>query len=1135
MADCSDLNERLKKAEAKLDAAKKLERAVTAQAAGEALRANAEPSDPKTFRTFSMADGSKMRIDPKEFYKQVEADNLAMGEDELRKLVQSNFDKKVKPSVSATSNINYAQMDFNEENVNKLLEIMGQTRAGTDFGQELAMPFTKNVANDALIQEIALKGGNVEEIARDMVKNYKPLDKLPINMVVIKRMRLDSTRYYADKLEDAADLIETFGLSPERKADLSRASQYAHFFEQLDALYSRKVGQALRARAFGNMEAAAELAQGLNYEDVYKLDLDTLEPGSMAAQVLEAIETGNAEELRLLATAKRVQGSQDVPINSSNFMTQVQVLNNARKDNLFLSPSTWIQRNVVSGALINFSNGMQDFHEIAFRTQDLREAWEATTFAGRRMYMGFGSAWGNALQILQSGKATYTKAGMKEGLDPQALVNRKQNTIDATKEAGRQLNMAWENVFSQNPATGPVALMNLFNYGARYALGTAIEGIGDLAGNALGKGDLGVTGGYMPAFTLLGAGDEITRKMAFDWKAGVVAYNNAIKEWDALAVKPKNVSKAEWVGLRATERSDQAVFSGLMTDDELVTLRRRAGATQYGDMTNEQLRIQIFNEQNGIPNPTTPEGKAGLERAADATMTGEITGVIGQSIQLARQNPIIGWIIPTYQTAHKGLAWAFDHDIFVRLPKQLVIEARQQGTKIRNKIKNTDVDVPFTDDEMALARAKTLNAAALATATNFLWQTGVFTDGGSFNADQRRRENNRIPPYSFSLGATGVLQMSKFVASGRSIDLVDLMGLQADIMRAAHENWIQEQDVPQLLFGVVQGYARMLDSKQTLNGVMDLMNGIFRTTQGQSVDWAEVMGSQMNGILPLSGILTSGSRGFQDPNQIQVGRREMSQTELEALGQDQNFLAFENFSKKIARNYPLLGQAGHEAKSRDWMGRERHRVFGLPYDVTAPFAPIIASDTPLDRWLEKHGFGSVPRPGGKVSGTDLGLPGARSSQMSNEEELTYRQAMYSIKGQIPAEAILGKTAYLTTGMSNYSIDQYVQGKTLKEALTALSSDPEYNLDLESPISPSLSKTELPYSEQSLSSRKQKINDPNGVLKVYDAIITYYDQQALGVMAQAHPEFVQKAMANYGVVQKKQMENIEAQPLGLSRQ
>ena len=1123
MADCSDLEARLKRAEEELAAAKKLERSVEGEAAAEAAAAKGKKSDPETFRTFSMADGTKMRIDPKEFYRQVEADNLAMGEDELKRLVQSNFDKKVKPKGSKSLNINYSEMPFDKQNVVGLLEVMGQTRAGTDFGQELAMPFTKNVANDALIQEIALKGGNVEEIARDLTKTYKPLDKLPTNMVLVQRMKMDSTRHYADMLEDAADLVETFGLSPERKAGLARASQYAHFFEQLDALYARKTAQALRARAARNFDLADELEGPLSYEDVYKLDIDTMEPGSLAAQVLDAIETGNADELRKIAIAKRVEGTNDIPINESNVMTQVRILNNVRKDNLFLSPSTWMQRNVLSGALINFSNGMEDFYEVVWRTQDLKQAWETSMFAGTRMAMGFSSAWGNALQLLQTGKSTFTRAGMKEGLDPQSLVNRKQNTTEQMKQAAQQLNAAWNNVFGENPMTGPVALMNLMNSGARYALGTAIE-----------KAGLG-TGGYMPAFTLLGGGDEITRKMAFDWKASFSGYQNAIAEWDALDVKPKGVSKAEWVGQRATERSDAAVFNGLMTDDELVALRRRAGATQYGDMSNEQLRLKIFNDQNGLPNPGTLEGAAGLERAADATFTGRIKGQLGSAIQMARQNPIIGWIIPTYQTAHKSLAWTFDHDVFVRMPIQLAMEARQQGTKLGNMVRKTDVDVPFSDEEMALARAKTLNAAALATATNFLWQTGIFTDGGSFNPDQNKRENSRIPPYSFSLGTLGVLGMSKLTMAGRTIDLVDLMGLQADIMRALHENFLEERDAPELLYGVVQGYARMLESKQTLSSVLDLMNAAFRTAQGQSVDWAQVMGSQMNGILPLSGALTSGSRSFQDPNQIQAGRRELSQTELDALGKDQNFMAFKKFAQKIARNYPGLGQAGYEARSRDWLGRERRRVFGLPYDVVAPFAPIISSDTPLDRWLEKHGLGAVPHANGKVSGADLRLTGAAATQMSNEEELTYRQAMWSIKGEVPAESILGKSAIISTGLGQYNINNYVKGRTLQQALTALSNDPEYNLDLESPNSPSIANTQLPYAEQSLSNRKKSINDPRGVYKVYDAIITYYDQQALGVMAQAHPDFVTKAMANWGVKQERIMEDLEQQPLGLSRQ
>ena len=434
------------------------------------------------------------------------------------------------------------------------------------------------------------------------------------------------------------------------------------------------MGQALRARALGSIDEIT--ADVLDFDDVYhKLDLDTLEPGSLASQVLDAIETGNADELRKVAVAKRVQGTNDIPVNESNVMTQVRILNNVRKDNLFLSPNTWIQRNVVAGAMVNFSNGMEDFYSAAFRTGSMKEAWAMSQFAGARMYMGMSSAFGNALQMLQTGKATFTKAGIKEGLDPLSLANRKQNTKEAMQQAAQALNDAWTNVF-ENPvetaAITPPAVMNLLNYGARYVLGQAIESL-----------PYNSTAGYMPAFSLLSAGDEVTRKMAFDWKASSTAYLNALDEWDKLDNKPRGVSKAEWVGQRATERSDAAVFNGLMTDDELASLRRRAGAMQYSDMGNEALRLKVFNDQNGLPNPGTPEGLAGMQRAAEATFTNKITDPIGQGIQQMRQNPLVGWVMPVFQTPYNGMKWMLDRDIFIALPRQLMQEYRQARANIK--------------------------------------------------------------------------------------------------------------------------------------------------------------------------------------------------------------------------------------------------------------------------------------------------------------------------------------------------------------------------------------------------------------------------------------------------------------------
>ena len=430
-----------------------------------------------------------------------------------------------------------------------------------------------------------------------------------------------------------------------------------------------------------------------------------------------------------------------------------------------------------------------------------------------------------------------------------------------------------------------------------------------------------------------------------------------------------------------------------------------------------------------------------------------------------------------------------------------------------------------------------MTAMFISAATYGLWQTGVFSDGGSFNPDQRKREGATIPPYSFSIGGTGLrLAMSKLNFSGKSIDLVDLMGLQADMHRAVHENVISEQDLNGLMAGLTQSYARILDSKQSLSGVMELLNGLARASTGNTVDWGEVMASQMNGVLPFSGLLTAGSRSFQDPSLIQEGRRELSPTEIAAIEGDENWNVFQSFAQKLARNYPIVGTAGYQAREFDWLGRKRRRVFGLPYDAVAPFAPIITSDTPLDQWMNKHGLGGKPRPEARVGGGTLhpSLRGGASTQMTVPEENTYRQEMYSLKGEIPAGAILGRESVLNTGFAVYSIDRYVQGNTLLEALTLLSKDPDYNADLETPNGPSIATTDLPYGEQSLSNRTSSLNDPRGVYKVWEAVVTYYDEQALQNMAQQHPDFVKKALANAEVKGQRIQEDREA-VMGLSPQ
>ena len=1136
MADCSKIERELEEALQRQSAMRRLKRSVDAEAASTAqMLAEEAATGTKRFRTFSMMDGTKIRINPREFWNQVEKDNIGLGEEKIRELVRARFDKDARPDGSEGLNINYAEMDFNEENTNILLELAGIRRMNSEAGQELAMEFTEEAAKAELLDNIRMLGGEPSEIARAMGRDTKALKRLPIVMVMAKKMKFDSARFYADLLEDSATLIDTFGISPKQQARLSRASQFVHFFEQFDALIGRNTAQALRARQFKGLDAVAD---DLDFANIEQLGLDQLKEGSLAAQVSEAILQGNAEELRKIARAKRVGALNNIGINEGRISAQIRILNNLRRDNLFLSPSTWTQRNVVAGALINFSNGYEDFYAMGIK-HSKREAYDASLFAFRNMSMGMGAAFGNAFESLLTGKSTFTSAGIKEGLDPQSMLSRKQNNNAIMAQTRDELFDAWQEVVERPESLGdlasrpgkaviagvgmtPLASLTLASTAARYLLGNAIE---RLPG--------GSTMGYMPGFSLLTAGDEVTRKMAFDWKASITAYDNSLKEWDQLIDKPEGINKAQWVADRANERAEKAVFAPeKMTSDELAVIRRQSGGLQFGDMSDDALRLKLFNDRAGTPNVGTPEGRAGAQRGAEATFTQPITSPVGIGIQTIRQTPLGGWVMPVFQTPYNGLAWLLSRDALIALPKTYLQQVRQaDGTKKGN--------APYTKDEMADAYARAINATMISATTYGLWQSGIFRDGGSFNAEQRRRENNPAygAPYSFALEAGNFLGLSKLSVPGASIDLVDLMGLQADLFRAFHENLIKEVDVEELMVGIQQAYMRVLDNKSTLTGVMDILNYISRGRMGSDVDLSQALSSQMNGVLPLSGVMTAASRALQDPNQTQTfGRRHHSATEITALEKDPNWNLFEKFLAKIARNYPIIGTIGYQYQDKDWLLQERRRPFGVPVDFSAPFAMIAVTDTPLSKWMLKHGLGNTPRESRQVSASDLGLKGAPSTMMDNDEERTYRIGMNRTVGKIPVQVVLGKNnALIDTQVYQYNINDYVKGNTLKEALTALSEDPRYEDDLTRPNGPSISTTELPYFEQSWNQRKSLNNDSRGVYKVYNAIVNYYDQLGLKAMYQQHPAFRAKAVANSKLRQQRRLEGIKAKPMGLSRQ
>ena len=82
-------------------------------------------------------------------------------------------------------------------------------------------------------------------------------------------------------------------------------------------------------------------------------------------------------------------------------------------------------------------------------------------FAANRMYMGMSSAFNNAFQLMNNGKPTFTRAGMKEDIDPRSLQNIEQSTKDMSKDIVRRLNETWDKSFIDGAASTPLAAMNM--------------------------------------------------------------------------------------------------------------------------------------------------------------------------------------------------------------------------------------------------------------------------------------------------------------------------------------------------------------------------------------------------------------------------------------------------------------------------------------------------------------------------------------------------------------------------------------------------------------------------------------------------------------------------------------------------
>jgi len=1113
VADCFDLEGRLEQLKKERAQAEELERQHAAEAAQ-----LVNDKKPKRVTRIKMVSGDYLEIDPQSFWKQWEKDAMAMGSKDVGEYVRAAMGLNARPNGSKGLNINWSQLRPSEQNIANLLRVLELEFNKSDGAANLRRPFTEGAANAAFLETAQAYGADPRALADAMKRKLGGIDQLPSNAFVINRVKRDAVRHYADVLEQTAELM-TAGLVDAQIADwVGNAAQWAHYWMQLDSQVGRKVAQALRTRQYGSW--AEENAFVKFDKALSRLKYEDITGESLAQQVLDGINDGNPQKLKQLATVARLDALSNTPLLKPGFMTQVEMLLNYRRDNLFSSSNTWLVRNPLA-VMVSAYEGVTDIVEGGLR-YGVKAELEATGHAARAIYEGMNTAWLNAWDHFAYGKPTLA-ADSIEDLDPRVGDMTRQKVFQDFKDSWDLMTNFSYHV-KATPLGSAVTFFNLLSSGFRILLGTAIEEGSYFAANATGKNIGGITAGYMPAFRALGGFDEATRKASFDWRVAHEARLRATQE-----AKTVPGANAAWIRQRAEEMAGKASFSGLMTEDQLAQLRLRELGVTPSDVTNEELRLQWFNNHNGTPNLADELGRMGADRMATVTFTQKLDDNITQGIGMMRKNPLVSWVIPVWRQPVNGVKWILNNNVLTQAAKELYTEAENlfgEGGRLRG---GDGID----DELMAKSRARAITAGFLAGAVQLLWEAELFTDGGPTNEEDRKRWNQK--PYAFNL-SIGPLKAERLSSSGNSIDFVDLMGLQADMNRAWHEGRLDNNSFTTFMQGMVTAYGRVLMNKSALDGATTLINAVIRAGRGNEVDWFEPLKAQFSGVLPMSGLFTQINRVGADPNQVPAKRRQLTAAEYAAFGKDPNWDYWRNVASRLFNNYPVLTQmVPPETENRDWLGRVVRRPLGLPTDLATPFMPVIQSDTPLDKWLFTHGLGMKPRPEARLSASEVNPRGGRLNSapvtMDIAQERTYRKAMYSLRGEAPAAQVLGaRNAVIGVGTNMFPIDRYVHGKTLYEALTALSKDPDYNLELTAPDGPSL----VAQPNTSLSDRKSGVNDPRGVYRVFDSVVTYFDTLAIQAMVGQHPELIEAARGNVQELQNRVRQRLEMSPIGIQQ-
>ena len=1070
MTDCNDINKRLDDYEAEEKRLNELEAKLDAEAAS--IKSKGTTKGVK--RTLKDFEGNDMTINSKEYWEQVEKDNIARGGDDIQNLVKEGFTKDIKPKGSTGSMINYGQIPPTEENLAGLLEVLGLKRKQTEKGVELMRPFTQQQASQAVISLAKTEGGNPVALGKMLKNKLRGIDQLPVNVYTAARLRRETSMAYADALDELAELIEIGGVTPQKQGELANIGKWAHFFEQIDAQARRKLGQAFKSLQFNDGSASIRM---LDLEkDIAALTWDDVSGGSLLAQVAEHIAKGDVQKLKELARAKRLGGLLDAPVNRPEFWSEFHIMNQYRKDGLFSAIGSWAVRNPASTA-VSFWYGMTDIVEGALRV-GIKDELKAFGMGSRAVLDAQSQAFMNARDAFFQGQARMGGRNVKE-ISPEILSENKA-FVEGSFDKSYHL------VFGENglnPLKGKagihtkaIALNNLMSASWRKVLGDVVEK------QAAKRGLENVSTGYLPSFRALNAFDEWLRTTSFAWKTKHEAALRSIDEGKELVrnkiLDPNDLD--QFIIQNSEELTENAVFNGKMSDDDLIKLRREIGVPLGENMDNATLRLKMFNDLNGVPNLNDEFGKLGKERTDDVTFTKQRKDPFNVGISIARQQPAVEFMLPVWRVLSNGFIWGLKADFHANLVKLGIDEIRARGGDI-------------TPDVLRQQRANTIVATGFMGASYALWQMGILKGGLSFNKEERdRRITNKEVPYS--INGFGLS------SSVKGVDFMDMMFLNIDVLQAHHEGLIDTPNLSEWLMKIGGAYKKALTNKA---GMYQIINfGNLLNSETQRMDAAKFFAQSSNGLFPLgpSGILGNVSRGFRDPNEQVVLRRFPSAEELRAMETDELYImlapivnGLQQFAEQSNKNIPVMNQIFKAPTiNRDWKWQKVERPLGLPVDQATPFMPIKRPKDPLYEWEAKHGFGMKPRPNYQVAGVT----------MLNDEEYMYREHMGTVVAEQPAYNVIGPKSQTIMG----DIDKYVQGRNLIDALRKLSTDFEYNQRLNQSGTPSL--TAPNNKDKTLGGRTQGIGNeiPKEIYEPYNAIVSYYDKLGILHMYNNSPSF-----------------------------